>query len=167
MVSALTQSWAWKAGSFSQAPGLAHWGSLLLFLGTAQLSPGLSPELKCLWVPEVPNHPLPEASVLLPDACDHRDRLTTRVLVPCMGLGTPTPSRAESRSPSRLKTISLVIRSTQGAEEVLKAHEDQLKEAQAVPATLPELDATKAALKVPGPRREGRGLWGPEAEPWG
>uniref|UniRef100_G1LIB6 Plectin n=1 Tax=Ailuropoda melanoleuca TaxID=9646 RepID=G1LIB6_AILME len=47
----------------------------------------------------------------------------------------------------KLKTISLVIRSTQGAEEVLKAHEDQLKEAQAVPATLPELDATKAALK--------------------
>ncbi|KAK2490900.1 hypothetical protein MC885_000270 [Smutsia gigantea] len=49
----------------------------------------------------------------------------------------------------KLKTISLVIRSTQGAEEVLKAHEEQLKEAQAVPATLPELEATKAALKVP------------------
>ncbi|XP_034868011.1 plectin isoform X6 [Mirounga leonina] len=47
----------------------------------------------------------------------------------------------------KLKTISLVIRSTQGAEEVLKAHEEQLKEAQAVPATLPELEATKAALK--------------------
>lgn len=42
-----------------------------------------------------------------------------------------------------------MIRSTQGAEEVLKAHEEQLKEAQAVPATLPELEATKAALKVP------------------
>lgn len=41
-----------------------------------------------------------------------------------------------------------MIRSTQGAEEVLKAHEEQLKEAQAVPATLPELEATKAALKV-------------------
>lgn len=49
----------------------------------------------------------------------------------------------------RLKTISLVIRSTQGAEEVLKAHEEQLKEAQAVPATLQELEATKASLKVP------------------
>lgn len=48
----------------------------------------------------------------------------------------------------RLKTISLVIRSTQGAEEVLKAHEEQLKEAQAVPATLQELEATKASLKV-------------------
>ncbi|XP_059021481.1 plectin isoform X1 [Mustela lutreola] len=47
----------------------------------------------------------------------------------------------------KLKTISLVIRSTQGAEEVLRAHEEQLKEAQAVPATLPELEATKAALK--------------------
>ncbi|XP_032271394.1 plectin isoform X7 [Phoca vitulina] len=47
----------------------------------------------------------------------------------------------------KLKTISLVIRSTQGAEEVLKAYEEQLKEAQAVPATLPELEATKAALK--------------------
>ncbi|XP_026987879.1 plectin isoform X8 [Sagmatias obliquidens] len=47
----------------------------------------------------------------------------------------------------KLKTISLVIRSTQGAEEVLRAHEQQLKEAQAVPATLPELEATKAALK--------------------
>ncbi|XP_069847704.1 plectin isoform X12 [Dipodomys merriami] len=47
----------------------------------------------------------------------------------------------------KLKTISLVIRSTEGAEEVLKRHEEQLKEAQAVPATLPELDATKASLK--------------------
>uniref|UniRef100_A0A8C0SC68 Plectin n=1 Tax=Canis lupus familiaris TaxID=9615 RepID=A0A8C0SC68_CANLF len=47
----------------------------------------------------------------------------------------------------KLKTISLVIRSTQGAEEVLRAHEEQLKEAQAVPATLPDLEATKAALK--------------------
>ncbi|XP_058132135.1 plectin isoform X18 [Dasypus novemcinctus] len=47
----------------------------------------------------------------------------------------------------KLKTISLVIRGTQGAEEVLRAHEEQLKAAQAVPATLPELEATKAALK--------------------
>ncbi|XP_042525340.1 plectin isoform X1 [Dipodomys spectabilis] len=47
----------------------------------------------------------------------------------------------------KLKTISLVIRSTEGAEEVLRRHEEQLKEAQAVPATLPELDATKASLK--------------------
>uniref|UniRef100_A0A8B9X1R5 Plectin n=1 Tax=Bos mutus grunniens TaxID=30521 RepID=A0A8B9X1R5_BOSMU len=47
----------------------------------------------------------------------------------------------------KLKTISLVIRSTQGAEEALKAHEEQLKEAQAVPAALPELEATKAAMK--------------------
>ncbi|XP_006830820.1 PREDICTED: plectin isoform X3 [Chrysochloris asiatica] len=47
----------------------------------------------------------------------------------------------------KLKTISLVIRSTQGAEEVLRAHEEQLKDAQTVPATLPELEATKASLK--------------------
>lgn len=85
-----------------------------------------------------------------------------------MGLGVAHP-RAESRSPCRLKTISLVIRSTQGAEEVLKAYEEQLKEAQAVPATLPELEATKAALKV----LRGRGLAmragarGSEAGPWG
>lgn len=58
-----------------------------------------------------------------------------------------------------------MIRSTQGAEEVLKAHEEQLKEAQAVPATLPELEATKAALKVlcqglclPGSRETGAQL---------
>ncbi|XP_055288100.1 plectin isoform X5 [Moschus berezovskii] len=47
----------------------------------------------------------------------------------------------------KLKTISLVIRSTQGAEEALRAQEEQLKEAQAVPAALPELEATKAAMK--------------------
>lgn len=34
---------------------------------------------------------------------------------------------------------------------MLKVHEEQLKEVQAVPATLPELEATKAALKVPLP----------------
>lgn len=38
----------------------------------------------------------------------------------------------------RLKTISLVIQH-EGAEEALRAHEEQLKEAQAVPAALPEL----------------------------
>ena len=46
-----------------------------------------------------------------------------------------------------------MIRSTQGAEEALKAHEEQLKEAQAVPAALPELEATKAAMKVLPPAR--------------
>lgn len=60
----------------------------------------------------------------------------------------PTSSKRCSPLP-RLKTISLVIRSTQGAEEVLKTHEEQLKEARAVPATLQELEATKASLKVP------------------
>lgn len=42
---------------------------------------------------------------------------------------------------------------------MLRAHEEELKEAQAVPATLPELEATKAALKVGRGRasREGAG----------
>lgn len=60
-----------------------------------------------------------------------------------------SPGSESCHLPPRLKTISLVIRSTQGAEEVLKAHEGPLKEAQAVPATLQELEATKASLKVP------------------
>ncbi|XP_028919848.1 plectin isoform X5 [Ornithorhynchus anatinus] len=47
----------------------------------------------------------------------------------------------------KLKTISLVIRSTQGAEELLKGYEEQLKDVQVVPANLPDLEATKAELK--------------------
>ncbi|XP_020851009.1 LOW QUALITY PROTEIN: plectin [Phascolarctos cinereus] len=50
----------------------------------------------------------------------------------------------------KLKTISLVIRSTQGAEEVLRTYEEQLKDVQNVPADLSELEATKAELKVMG-----------------
>ncbi|XP_054983028.1 plectin isoform X19 [Sorex araneus] len=56
----------------------------------------------------------------------------------------------------KLKTISLVIRSTQGAEEVLQAHEEQLKEVQAVPASLAELEATKATLKKLRAQAEGQ-----------
>ncbi|XP_049621507.1 plectin isoform X1 [Suncus etruscus] len=56
----------------------------------------------------------------------------------------------------KLKTISLVIRSTQAAEEVLQAHEEQLKEVQAVPATLAELEATKAMLKKLRVQAEGQ-----------
>lgn len=43
---------------------------------------------------------------------------------------------------------------------MLRAHEEHLKEAQTVPATLPELEATKAALKVllPGWRLVTRAL---------
>lgn len=68
------------------------------------------------------------------------------------GPASPNAARPNRAPPfPRLKTISLVIRSTQGAEEVLRTHEEQLKEAQAVPATLPELEATKASLKVLGP----------------
>ncbi|XP_054841177.1 plectin isoform X4 [Eublepharis macularius] len=47
----------------------------------------------------------------------------------------------------KLKTINLVIRSTQGAEELVRKYEEQLKEVQAVPSDLKELEATKAELK--------------------
>ncbi|XP_010218287.1 PREDICTED: plectin, partial [Tinamus guttatus] len=47
----------------------------------------------------------------------------------------------------KLKTINLVIRSTQGAEELVKKYEDQLKNVQTVPADLQELEASKAELK--------------------
>lgn len=50
----------------------------------------------------------------------------------------------------RLKTINLVIRSTQGAEELVRNYEDQLKDVQAVPSDLKALEATKAELKVTG-----------------
>lgn len=77
----------------------------------------------------------------------------------CLHVALPSP---------RLKTISLVIRSTQEAEDALRTHEEQLKEAQAVPAALPELEATKAAMKVlppartppPGPDGVRGGSWG-------
>ncbi|XP_029813904.1 plectin-like, partial [Manacus vitellinus] len=46
----------------------------------------------------------------------------------------------------KLKTIGLVIRSTQGAEELLRKYEEQLKDVQAVPADLAELEASKAEL---------------------
>ncbi|XP_054023519.1 plectin [Dryobates pubescens] len=47
----------------------------------------------------------------------------------------------------KLKTIDLVIRSTQGAEEMLRKYEEQLKDVQTVPADLQELEASKAELK--------------------
>ncbi|XP_043363128.1 plectin isoform X1 [Dermochelys coriacea] len=47
----------------------------------------------------------------------------------------------------KLKTINLVIRSTQGAEELVQSYEEQLKEVQAVPSDLKELEANKAELK--------------------
>lgn len=73
--------------------------------------------------------------------------------------------------PRRLKTIHLVIRSTQGAEELVRKYEEQLKEVQAVPADLKALEETKAELKVAGRAESGWGLvsveerlgqdWGP------
>ncbi|XP_069588296.1 plectin-like isoform X5 [Ranitomeya imitator] len=47
----------------------------------------------------------------------------------------------------KLKTINLVIRNTQGAEEVVKMYEDQLKEVHTVPADLKELENSKTDLK--------------------
>lgn len=44
--------------------------------------------------------------------------------------------------------IHLVIRNTQGAEEVVKTYEDQLKEVQTVPGDLKELESSKSDLKV-------------------
>lgn len=77
--------------------------------------------------------------------------------------GTPCRCRCQLSPPSslrRLKTINLVIRSTQGAEELVKKYEDQLKDVQTVPADLKELEASKAELKVragAAPRRGGAG----------
>ncbi|XP_064410045.1 plectin a isoform X2 [Latimeria chalumnae] len=47
----------------------------------------------------------------------------------------------------KLKTIELVIRSTQGAEDLVKKNEDKLKEVNTVPADTKELEAYKGQLK--------------------
>uniref|UniRef100_A0A8C6XJ71 Plectin n=1 Tax=Naja naja TaxID=35670 RepID=A0A8C6XJ71_NAJNA len=47
----------------------------------------------------------------------------------------------------KLKTINLVIRSTQGAEGLVQGYEEQLKDVQAVPSDLKAVEATKAELK--------------------
>ncbi|XP_059579588.1 plectin isoform X12 [Alligator mississippiensis] len=47
----------------------------------------------------------------------------------------------------KLKTVNLVIRSTQGAEDLVRKYEEQLKDVQTVPADLKELEASKAELK--------------------
>ncbi|XP_053101024.1 plectin isoform X6 [Hemicordylus capensis] len=47
----------------------------------------------------------------------------------------------------KLKTIHLVIRSTQGAEELVWQYEEQLKDVQTVPAELKALETAKAELK--------------------
>nr|XP_056710553.1 plectin [Euleptes europaea] len=47
----------------------------------------------------------------------------------------------------KLKTINLVIRSTQGAEELVRKYEEPLKGVQSVPADLRALEETKAELK--------------------
>ncbi|XP_060538119.1 plectin isoform X24 [Pantherophis guttatus] len=47
----------------------------------------------------------------------------------------------------KLKTINLVIRSTQGAEGLVQSYEEQLKDVQTVPSDLKAVEATKAELK--------------------
>ncbi|XP_026577668.1 plectin isoform X1 [Pseudonaja textilis] len=47
----------------------------------------------------------------------------------------------------KLKTINLVIRSTQGAEGLVQGYEEQLKDVQTVPSDLKAVEATKAELK--------------------
>lgn len=48
----------------------------------------------------------------------------------------------------RLKTIDLVIRSTQGAEDVLRKYENQLRDVHKVPENEKELESNQAQLKV-------------------
>lgn len=48
----------------------------------------------------------------------------------------------------RLKTIDLVIRSTQGAEDVLRKYENQLRDVHKVPANEKDLETNQAQLKV-------------------
>lgn len=48
----------------------------------------------------------------------------------------------------RLKTIDLVIRSTQGAEDVLKKYENQLRDVHKVPENEKELESNQTQLKV-------------------
>lgn len=57
-----------------------------------------------------------------------------------------------------------MIRSTQGAEELLRKYEEQLKDVQAVPADLAELEASKAELKVP---KGSGGAKGHQGVTWG
>lgn len=64
-------------------------------------------------------------------------------------LGCPCPCPGADLCPHRrLKTVNLVIRSTQGAEDLVRKYEEQLKDVQTVPADLKELEASKAELKV-------------------
>ena len=49
---------------------------------------------------------------------------------------------------SRLKTVDLVIRSSQGAEGVLKKYEDKLRDVQTVPNDVKEVETCRTELKV-------------------
>lgn len=48
----------------------------------------------------------------------------------------------------RLKTIELVIRNTQGAEDILKKYEDQLRKVYTVPKDTVEVETYRTELKV-------------------
>ncbi|XP_066570676.1 plectin [Amia ocellicauda] len=56
----------------------------------------------------------------------------------------------------KLKTIDLVIRSTQGAEEVLKKYEDRLREVNKVPADAKEAETYRTQLKKTRSEAEGQ-----------
>lgn len=49
---------------------------------------------------------------------------------------------------SRLKTVEMVIRNTQGAEGVLKQYEDCLREVHTVPSDVKEVETYRTKLKV-------------------
>ena len=49
---------------------------------------------------------------------------------------------------SRLKTVDLVIRSSQGAEGVLKKYEDKLRDVHNVPNDVKEVETCRTELKV-------------------
>lgn len=49
----------------------------------------------------------------------------------------------------RLKTIDMVIRSTQGAEDVLNKYENQLRDVNKVPVNEKEVESDQTQLQVP------------------
>lgn len=48
----------------------------------------------------------------------------------------------------RLKTVDVVVRNTQGAEDVLKKYEDRLRDVHKVPTDVKEVEIYRTELKV-------------------
>ncbi|KAL0984683.1 hypothetical protein UPYG_G00145220 [Umbra pygmaea] len=55
----------------------------------------------------------------------------------------------------KLKTVEVVIRNTQGAEDVLKKYEDRLREVQTVPSEVKEVESYRTQLKIMRAEAEG------------